>query len=661
MKPSDPKFGSRLFRLFTVFALLVGVLFASPVQAQTPIHPLLTGSIFDTFSSQTASPNEWVVTNTNDSGAGSLRQAIADAASGDKITFSPSLSGQTTTLATTLVIAKNLTIDGSALASKINISGNNNTGVFQIASNAVVTIKNIIIINGSGWLGGGIKNDGTLNVVSCSLTNNTASYGGGIYNNATLTITNSTFSMNTADVGGGGILHYNGLLTISNSTFSSNDAQSGGGLSADSGIVSITNSIFANNTAVTGGGINSSYYAALTVMTSTFSGNSVSSSGGGILNNSASSTPLTVTGSTFSENSAQIGGGIANTRPLILSNSTFYKNSASELGGGISNSYTTATVNNSTFSDNSATYFGGGIANWYNSTMILKNTIIANSTSGGDCYNVDGSVIETALNNLIESNAIGINACGTPVSSNDPVLGPLENNGGPTQTMTLGMGSPAIDAGDDTTCAAIDQRGFTRPQGARCDIGAYEYSLATFADVPVTYWASDFIERLYANNITGGCSTYPPNYCPAANVTRGQMAVFLLKGMYGKDYIPVDATGTIFNDVPADNGLAKWIEQLYTEGITGGCGNGNYCPNNPVTREQMAVFLLVAEHGIGYAPPAATGVFNDVPADNPFAKWIEALADEGITGGCGEGNFCPKGTVTRAQMAVFLVTAFNLP
>jgi predicted outer membrane repeat protein len=183
---------------------------------------------------------------------------------------------------------------------------------------------------------------------------------------------------------------------------------------------------------------------------------------------------------------------------------------------------------------------------------------------------------------------------------------------------------------------------------------------ATFTDVPLGYWANTFIERLYASGITGGCSASPLNYCPDSTVTRAQMAVFLLVAEHGTGYTPPPATG-IFNDVPASNGFAKWIEQLAAEGITGGCGNGNYCPNTPVTREQMAVFLLVAEHGTGYTPPAATGVFADVPVDNPFARWIEQLAAEGITGGCGEGNFCPKTTVNRAQMAVFLVMAFNLP
>jgi hypothetical protein len=182
-----------------------------------------------------------------------------------------------------------------------------------------------------------------------------------------------------------------------------------------------------------------------------------------------------------------------------------------------------------------------------------------------------------------------------------------------------------------------------------------------FADVPETYWAWQHIERLYGAGITGGCTTIPLNYCPETPVTRAQMAVFLLVAKHGAGYTPPPASG-LFSDVPiVGNGYAAWIEQMASEGITGGCGGGNFCPNAPVTREQMAVFLLVAEHGTGYTPPPAAGLFSDVPASNGFAKWIEQLAAEGITGGCGGGKFCPKTSVTRAQMAVFLVAAFNLP
>ncbi|MBK8619442.1 MAG: S-layer homology domain-containing protein [Anaerolineales bacterium] len=183
---------------------------------------------------------------------------------------------------------------------------------------------------------------------------------------------------------------------------------------------------------------------------------------------------------------------------------------------------------------------------------------------------------------------------------------------------------------------------------------------ATFSDVSLTYWASSYIERLYHAGITGGCGT--GIYCPDATVTRAQMAVFLLKGMHGSSYIP-PAVGltTGFGDVATDYWAAAWIKQLAAEGITGGCGGGNYCPDATVTRAQMAIFLLKAKHGSSYSPPNASGVFIDVPVGYWADKWIEQLASEGVTSGCGNGNYCPDDSVTRAQMAVFLVKAFNLP
>jgi hypothetical protein len=123
------------------------------------------------------------------------------------------------------------------------------------------------------------------------------------------------------------------------------------------------------------------------------------------------------------------------------------------------------------------------------------------------------------------------------------------------------------------------------------------------------------------------------NYCPTTTVTRDQMAVFLLKAKHTSSYTPPAPTGA-FSDVPTNYWAAAWIEQLADEGITAGCGGGNYCPTNPVTRDQMAVFLLKAKHGFDYVPPAATGVFQDVPVNHWAAAWVEQLADEGITAGC---------------------------
>ena len=183
-----------------------------------------------------------------------------------------------------------------------------------------------------------------------------------------------------------------------------------------------------------------------------------------------------------------------------------------------------------------------------------------------------------------------------------------------------------------------------------------------FADVPFSYWANSFIERLYNAGITTGCGTNPLIYCPDNKVTRAQMAVFLLKALHGSSYVPPVATGTVFNDIPASYWAAAWIEQFYAEGITSGCGNGNFCPEKvSTTRAEMAVFLLRGKYGSNHIPPAPSGIFNDVPVGYWAAAWIEQLYAEGITSGCGNGNYCPEGSLTRAEMAVFLVKTFNLP
>ncbi len=194
---------------------------------------------------------------------------------------------------------------------------------------------------------------------------------------------------------------------------------------------------------------------------------------------------------------------------------------------------------------------------------------------------------------------------------------------------------------------------------------AYAFYLtptASFSDVPLTYWASSYIERLFNAGITGGCGT--GIYCPDNSVTRAQMAIFLLKGIHGSSYAPPAVGGsTGFGDVTTNYWAAAWIKQLAAEGITGGCGGGNYCPDNTVTRAQMAVFLMKAKNGSSYSPPAVGGNtgFSDVATDYWAAAFIKQLVADSITAGCGNGNYCPEDSVTRAQMAVFLVKAFNLP
>jgi hypothetical protein len=182
-----------------------------------------------------------------------------------------------------------------------------------------------------------------------------------------------------------------------------------------------------------------------------------------------------------------------------------------------------------------------------------------------------------------------------------------------------------------------------------------------FSDVPTSYAFFNYVQGLYASEITSGCAV--GQFCPEGNVTREQMAVFLVRGIHGAAFVPPPATG-IFADVSTGSFTAPYVEQLYHDGITSGCATSplRYCPGDAVTRAQMAVFLLRSEHGSSYVPPTATGVFSDVPAD--FAQpFIEQLYHEAITTGCATSplRYCPTNPATRGQMAVFLGRTFALP
>jgi len=180
-----------------------------------------------------------------------------------------------------------------------------------------------------------------------------------------------------------------------------------------------------------------------------------------------------------------------------------------------------------------------------------------------------------------------------------------------------------------------------------------------FGDVPASHPFFRFCEALFNNGITSGCGN--GNYCPNGQVSRGAMAVFLLRSKEGPAFTPPACTTPLFADVPCSNPLAPWINELSLRAVTSGCGNGNYCPNGAVTRGAMAVFLLRTKEGPSFTPPACTTpMFADVPCSNPLAPWINELARRGITGGCGSGNYCPNNAVSRGQMAVFLSVNFGL-
>jgi parallel beta-helix repeat protein/predicted outer membrane repeat protein len=435
-------------------------------------------------------------------GVNSLRQAITSAnASPDpsnNIVFAGAASSGTIVLGSALpVISDNLTISGPGATQltvqRSSVSGTPKFSVLAIQTGFTVTISGLTLSGGNTTFGGGISNGGTLTVQNSTISGNSAATGGGIFNHfGTLTVQNSTISGNSAATGGG-IYDYgeagsldHGKVTVQSSTVSGNSASVvGGGFYITSfGKVTVQDSTISTNLAVKGGGLLESN-STLTVQHSTLSGNSATSNGGGICVLGAST--LTVQSSTLSGNSSASGGGIfVLNSTLTVQDGTFSGNSATGNGGGISVSGTsTLMVQSSTLSANTAATTGGGIFVQGGGTHTVSNTLIAGNTApagaGPDLAGPETTVSDCLIGILDTAAVITTashNVTGTPANPLNPVLGPLQNNGGPTQTIALRAGSPAIDAGNNASVPAgqtADQAGHNRIVNNIVDIGAYEY------------------------------------------------------------------------------------------------------------------------------------------------------------------------------------------
>jgi hypothetical protein len=186
----------------------------------------------------------------------------------------------------------------------------------------------------------------------------------------------------------------------------------------------------------------------------------------------------------------------------------------------------------------------------------------------------------------------------------------------------------------------------------------------TFDDVPTTHPMFQFIESLASAGVAVPCSPTPPLYCPDAPVTRAQLPMFIIRAKVGPGYVPPSCDLQVFADVPCSHPYARWINELARRGVATACAGfpGNYCPGEPVTRAQIAVFLIKANNGAAYLPPACSAApFVDVPCANPYASWIAEFVRRGIAVGCAPELYCPTELVSRGVMAMFLVRAFSLP
>jgi hypothetical protein len=474
-------------------------------------------------------PSTFTVTDLGDAGVGSglqgdLRYAINTANSNadlsNRIVFQPGLTGTITLTQGKFVISKALEVDGPG-ADLLTVSGNHASGVFDITAPAgqAVLLSGVTIADGTGageafgsTVGGGLFNDAATVILDrTTFSRNTVPHGtsggggGAIYNlHGTMTLNAGTLTDNHADNAPGVAINNQGTMTIHNSTVSGNSgsqiqstinngisgfeakmtidhsliADNGGPLQSG-GTLTLTDSTVIHNTGIFGGGLFNGGNATLT--NATITGNTATGTGGGIFNTAGQ---LTVTGCTIAGNTAVYAGGIyTGVGTLQVTNSTISGNTAQRPGGGIyydsgfmEITSTTITLNTTT----STLYAGGGGIYADGALALLRNTIVAANQSALKGPDVDGGVVSLGHNLVGDTSDstgwVATDLTGTSDTPLDPHLGPLQDNGGPTQTHALLLGSPALNRGDSSLLYSMDQRGTVRISSLShgIDIGAFQ-------------------------------------------------------------------------------------------------------------------------------------------------------------------------------------------
>jgi len=448
------------------------------------------------------------------------------------------------------VIAKSITVNGAGV---VTLSGGNSTRLFSVPASGTLTLRAIGLTNGfaagdggaianfgavvienstirnshtvSAFSGGAIISYGPLTITGSLLEGNSAGGGGALYvrfEAGDAVITNSTLrdnrAVSTTSGWGGAILVWDGAdITLHGVTIANNQAQRGGGIDnafANSSVVIDGGSIVSGNSATNavpgantrGGGLNTA--GDLSLVDSTVSGNQ-SNSGGGIFNAGAA----TLTRVTVSGNSADYGAGVNHSGGSIAITNTTISGNIGGVGGGMQVNASGASLVNVTLQGNIGSV-GGGV--WTaTATVTLKNTILAGSVGGGNCSGLSAVSFASQGFNLSSDASCANLTQGGDRTNQNPLIGPLTSNGGPTQTHLPAAASPAVDAGTPTGAPALDQRGRPRPSGLAVDIGAVERqpsdspptTVQPPADLRVSAMAGNLVTFRFAPNPLGPAAT----------------------------------------------------------------------------------------------------------------------------------------------------------
>jgi hypothetical protein len=630
--------------------------------------PRMVGNGVDIGAFELQDSKSLVVTNTNDSGAGSLRQAIIDANENggvsDTITFQSGLSGTIALTSGEMLITDSVIITGPG-AAVITVDGNAASRILNLNQPGTlidVSISGLTLTNGKSALRGGA-------IISFS---------------ENLTITDSVISNSqTASNGGGGVFSYGSKTIIRNSTLSGNKSDWGGALYiAGSGSGYVLNSTLSNNTALNGGGaIFSQTGTDLTISSSTFSGNSTLADGGAIFADGET----TLNNSTVSGNSSkQNGGGIYQVNKLTINNST--------ITGNVANS------------DDTGAETGGGI---YRSigNLTLTNTIVSGNTTGTAASvkdDITGAVVGTSSYNIVgvDTGMTGItnggankNQVGTNAAPVDPLLGALANNGGKTLTHLPAAGSVAINAGTTTALKDVfDQRGkgFLRFSGTGADIGAVEIQDTTAHPALIVTNTNDagpgsLRQAVLDANKLGGPDTitFQSGLSGQITLTTGQIAIndsVTITGP-GANVIAVSGNNNsrIFNIDCFGNGNADISISgltLKTGKVNGGggaiiCGENLALTDTVITGNRTiggkgGGIAVYGPYGVGYGPDALTLSIKNCTISNNYGSgkgggvWvyngISSITDSVISGNSsnarGGGLFLYKVANTITNTAI---------